>query len=304
MGFLVAPTNLPQIRRVMQVCSCLWGGLYNPIIPVCRELPEKWIEPHFANPTGEELAKGYIDFFEPDVFVESEPGLAAHAGVGDAMLTYGKPRVVPLESFFEAQEREQPTVPFGLNILDRYQDLYDREFQFVRRHDQPVAIFERGTIHDAFVEAAFGGFPVGGFLAPLTEAYRRAFDPLQVSPSGESWTHILREGYATPLVFTRHDIKRDPDAYGEPTLFVADPNSPIDLIDLWNLRQFTAYVLAVNADWIGQGREFIREFIASTHRPIPGNPNGVMIQTTVQFGRSFSEERAMEVAMDLLRWVA
>ena len=300
MGFLVAPTNLPQIRRVMQVCSCLWGGLYNPIIPVCRELPEKWIEPHFANPTGEELAKGYIDFFEPDVFVESEPGLAAHAGVGDAMLTYGKPRVVPLESFFEAQEREQPTVPFGLNILDRYQDLYDREFQFVRRHDQPVAIFERGTIHDAFVEAAFGGFPVGGFLAPLTEAYRRAFDPLQVSPSGESWTHILREGYATPLVFTRHDIKRDPDAYGEPTLFVADPNSPIDLIDLWNLRQFTAYVLAVNADWIGQGREFIREFIASTHRPIPGNPNGVMIQTTVQFGRSFSEERAMEVAMDLL----
>ena len=99
------------------------------------------------------------------------------------MLTYGKPRVVPLESFFEAQEREQPRVPFGLNILDRYQDLYDRDFQFVRRHDQPVAIFDRGTIHDAFVEAAFGGFPAGGFLSPLTEAYRRRSIRFRLAPA-------------------------------------------------------------------------------------------------------------------------
>lgn len=299
-GFLVAPTNLPEIRRIMQVCSCLWGGVYNPIIPVCRELPEKWIEPHFGNPTGEDLAKGYIDFFEPDVFVESEPGLAAHAGVGDAVLTYGKPRVVPLGSFFEAREREQAKVPFGLIILDRYQELYDREFQFVRRRDQPVALFDKGTIHDAFVEAAFGGFPMDGFLLPLTQAYREAFDPLRLSPSAENWTKVIRERCATPLRFTRHDIKRDHDDYGETTLFVVDPNSSIDLIDLWNLRQFMSSVLPVNVDWISQGRDFIRELITSNYRPLPHNLNGVMISTTVQFGRSFSEEHAKEIVIGLL----
>jgi hypothetical protein len=299
-GFLVEPTNLPEIRRIMQVCSCLWGGVYNPIIPVSRELPEKWVEPHFSSPTGEELAKGYIDFFEPDVFVESEPGLAAHAGVGDALLTYGKPRVVPLASFFDAPDREQAKVPFGLIILDRYQDLYDREFQFVRRHDQPVAMFERGTIHDAFIEAAFGGFPVEGFLSPLAEAYRRAFDPLLLSASGENWTRVIRERRATPLRFTRYDITPDPEGFGEPTLFIADPNSSIDLIDLWNLRQFTRNVLPINADWIDQERDLIRELVTSTYRPLPRNPNGVMIQTTVQFGRSFSEEQAKEIVMGLL----
>src|SRR5713226_5118577 len=88
LGFLVAPTNMPETRRIMQVCSCLWGGIYNPIIPVCNELPDKWRKPPFRDPTGEELAKGYVDFFEPDVFVESEPGLASLAGVADIVLSY------------------------------------------------------------------------------------------------------------------------------------------------------------------------------------------------------------------------
>lgn len=299
-GFLVAPTNLQEIRRIMQVCSCIWGGVYNPIIPVCGELPEKWRERHFPNPTGEELAKGYIDFFEPDVFVESEPGLAARAGVADAVPNYGRPRVVSLQDFFGARHRDQARVPFGLIILDRYQDLYDRAFQFVRRHDHPVALFDRGTIHDAFVDAAFGGFPTDGFLSALAQAYLKAFDPLRLSPNSENWIRVIRERCATPLRFTRDDIKRDYDGYGETTLFIVDPKSSIDLVDLWNLRQFMTAVLPVNVEWIGEERDFIRELITSNYRPLPGNPNGVMISTTVQFGRSFSEEQAKEIVVSLL----
>src|ERR1700733_918077 len=126
-GFLVRPSSMEQLRRVMQVCACLWGGVFNPIIPVSNELPESWRDHLLLNPTGAELAKGYIKFFEPDVFVESEPGLAALAGVGDEILTYGKPRVVPLDAFFESENR--PKIPFGLNIFDIYKDRYEREFQ-------------------------------------------------------------------------------------------------------------------------------------------------------------------------------
>jgi hypothetical protein len=41
-----------------------------------------------------------------------------------------------------------------------------------------------------------------------------------------------------------------------------------------------------------ESRDFLAEFIRTNHRPLPGNPNGVMIQTTIQFGRSISEDRA------------
>src|ERR1700730_18057955 len=143
-GFLVEPTNMPQIRRVMQVCSCLWGGAYNPIIPVCGELPERWKDSLLRSPTGDEILNGYLDFFEPDVYVESEHGLAVRAGIGDSSLNYGKPRVVPLEAFFEPMQGYQTRIPFGLSISDLYQDLYDREFKFVRRHDSRVGLFETG----------------------------------------------------------------------------------------------------------------------------------------------------------------
>ena len=284
----------------MQICSCLWGGIYSPIIPVCSELPEKWRQPPFRDPTGEELAKGYVDFFEPDVFVETEPGLAARAGVGDVILSYGKPRLVSLQAFFESGQRERAQIPFGLSVLDLYQDLYDRHFQFVRRHDERAVLFESGTTHDSFVEAAFGGFPTDGFLAAFSGAYCEAFDPLRLLPSAENWIKVIKENCATPLRFATHGLKRDHDGYGEPTLFVVDPNSAIDLIDLWNLRQFTRNVLPVNIDWVTEARDFIRKFINATYRPLPGNSHGVMIEATVQFGRSFSEERSKEIVIGLL----
>jgi hypothetical protein len=56
-GFLVSPTNMAQIRRIMQVCSCLWGGAYNAIIPVCDDIPEQWRRLPFDNPTGGELTR-------------------------------------------------------------------------------------------------------------------------------------------------------------------------------------------------------------------------------------------------------
>jgi hypothetical protein len=33
-GFLVHPADLASVRRIMRACTCLWGGVYNPIIPV------------------------------------------------------------------------------------------------------------------------------------------------------------------------------------------------------------------------------------------------------------------------------
>jgi hypothetical protein len=111
-------------------------------------------------------------------------------------------------------------------------------------------------------------------------------------PSAENWIKVIKEGFRLPLHFTREALKRDPDGWSQPTLFVVDPASPLDLIDLWNVRQFHPQILAVNIAWMREAKEFVTEFVKINHRPLPGNPHGVMIRTTVQFGRSISEERA------------
>ena len=177
----------------MQACSCLWGGIYNPIIPVCDDVPEQWRKPPFDNPTAAELTKGYLNFFEPDVFVESESGPAARAQIENMDLDFGHQRSVSLDAFFETAQDRRKEVPLGINIFALYQDLYDREFKFVRRHDQRVALLEKTATYGAFVEAAFGGFPEQGFLSAIAQAYVDAFNPLQLAANAENWTKVIKE---------------------------------------------------------------------------------------------------------------
>ena len=177
-----------------------------------------------------------------------------------------------LDAFFDSLEPRrsgQPRVPFGLTVFDVYQELYNRQFQFVRRHDSRVVAFESSPEHDAFIEAAFGGFPSRGYLSHLANAYREAFDPLQLQATAEVWIRIAKESYATPLRFTMHTIKRDPDGHSDPIFFIADPSSSLDLIDLWNLRQFAEPVLAISSAWLTEARDSIREFVTANYRPFP-----------------------------------
>lgn len=219
------------------------------------------------------------------------------------MLDYGKPRVVPLDAFFERRDRDKrPAIPFGLSVDDLYQDLFDREFKFVRRQNQQVVLFEKGSTFDAFIEATFGAFPEEGFLSPLAKSYSQAFDPAHLTPTADNWIKVFREGYPTPLTFTKRGIKREPDGYrNDLTLFILNPNSPLDVIDLWNLRQFTPYVVPVNMEWINDTRAYLAEVITANYRPLPGNRYGVMLRTTVQLARSLCNEGAKETIISLCK---
>ena len=292
-GFLVEPHDSASLRRIFQTCTCLWDGVFNPIIPACNTLPDAWKDHHPAlDPSPKDLAKGYVDFFEPDVLVEAQQGLATAVGITVADLDFGHPRVVALDTFFNAGDRRDSDVPFGTNVFYIYKDLYEREFKFVPRQERRVAILAGDSVDASFVEASFGGFPTSGPLAPLSQAYVDAFDPIKLVPSAENWIKVVKEDFRLPLHFTREGLKRDPDGWSEPTLFVVDPSSTLDLIDLWNIRQFHPQILAVNLSWFKESKEFLIEFVKANYRPLPGNPHGVMIRPTIQFGRSISEERA------------
>ena len=65
-GFLVHPADLASVRRIMRACTCLWGGVYNPIIPVFNKPPNEWRSEVYERFKGAAVAKGYVRFFEPD----------------------------------------------------------------------------------------------------------------------------------------------------------------------------------------------------------------------------------------------
>ena len=290
-GFLVRPSDLTNLRSVFKLCSCLWGGYFNPIIPVCRKRPVSWRRDAFSRPTGRELAMGYIRFYEPDVFVETESGLAKTIGIQDDTQNKQYPRVLPLNEFIKVRNDRNPEFAYGLSILNVYREIYRTEYQFVRRQSRFVAIIQGRSSHGAFLDASFGGLPRIESLRHFRTSYDIAFEPEVLTHSPTDWLRLINDRGFTPLTFTKHGLKQR--SYHEFTnsLFVVNPTSPVDLIDFWNLRLMRRNVLAVSSEWLPETSEFLCELIRKNHRPIPGNPNDLKSDTVIELGSSVSTEK-------------
>ena len=79
-GFLVDPLDRAALTDVLHLATCMWGGTFCPLIPVSDRLPDVWRDPmHSEDPS--EVTRGYLQFFEPDLFVETRVGQLHQAGI-------------------------------------------------------------------------------------------------------------------------------------------------------------------------------------------------------------------------------
>lgn len=90
-------------------------------------------------------------------------------------------------------------------------------------------------------------------------------------------------------MISNHDLDVRYEKRDDPTILAFDPHQTVDLIDFWNLRQFRSQVMPINIHWFADFEEVIRKAITRNFRPLPNNKNGVMIMTTVEFGRSITK---------------
>jgi hypothetical protein len=90
-GFLMPPDDLGLVSRVARLSTCLWGGRYNVMIPFFEAGGERWVRPYHAE-GGLNVARGYVNFFEPDTLVESSPGMAERLGWHNENSPLGLPR--------------------------------------------------------------------------------------------------------------------------------------------------------------------------------------------------------------------
>jgi hypothetical protein len=176
-GLLVRPNDRKSILTFMRACTCVWGGMYNPIIPIFKTCPREWkLEPHEPYKASD-ITKGYIRFFEPDVYVEAQTGLLEEAGLGTLREEHTfEPRVIGLDQFVAPQkDRDWAETLFGVDIVDVIFDLYQSEGRFQRRHESLSYIVQPDKI-DGLVEAVFGQYPNNKSTAHIRQNYSDAFD--------------------------------------------------------------------------------------------------------------------------------
>jgi hypothetical protein len=296
-GFPVSPDDVATISRVARLSCCLWGGRYNPIIAFFESGGERWVRYHREG--GLRVARGYIDFFEPDILVESTSGMAEKLGGQGKTFDTGLPRILPLEAFYEKDYRGQTQFAAGIDILKVMQQLYSEEYRYQLRHKVSVVQIDGGT---PFFDVVGGRHPDDEALDYIVDTYQKIFEPEKVAADYNTAQNFIEAQYAGPFWITRHSLNETLGRVGISyrTFYVVDPNIAGDLIDYWNFQLVANDAMPVNLEWLPKHIEFIRERIVETHRPIPGNPFGTKFDTTVHFARSILDQQIRDLSQECL----
>jgi hypothetical protein len=300
-GFLVPPDDLATVSRVARLCCCLWGGRYNSIIPFFEAGGERWVHPYHRE-GGTSVARGYVNFFEPDVLVEAFPGMAEKLGwKAKEHRVLGIPRVVSLDAFYRSDHRGLIEFAAGIDILDVITQLYNDEYKYERRHKMPFALVEDAQ-GNAFFDIVNGRYPGDELLDYIVRAYKQVFDPETLPPTFATAQKIMQEGYAGPIWISRHGTEEWSGRRGisDQTFYILDPTDAGDVIDYWNFRLVERRVIPISLEWLPQQADFIRKRILEVHRPIPGNPFGTQFHTSVQFAGSIPDERLLDLSGEYL----
>lgn len=68
LAFLVDPADRSGVFEAIQLNTFLWGGMFNPIVPVFRRTP-KILRERFQRHSATDISEGLIQAFDPDYIV-------------------------------------------------------------------------------------------------------------------------------------------------------------------------------------------------------------------------------------------
>ena len=246
--------------------------------------------------TGAEITRGYVEFFEPDAFVEAEPDLLEKVGLGsirDKRRIHR--RIMPLQELLTCQRNRtwsEPTI--GLGVIDVLRHIYETERRFELRDKHPAILIKQSGA-TALVEAMFGLYPSDQSSVYITKAYRDVFKPRELDATPETWPEIFIRGAVTPLRVTEYHLEGNRSWHHDPVIFVFDPARSTDLIDLWNMRIEPNPLLPIPLGWWPDLLDEVQKTIVAQHQPLHGNSSGVMNSTTIEFARSIGEAQGKRI---------
>lgn len=287
--FLVRPNDIKSLQRIFEINTCLWGGMYNPIVPYFKRVPNWWEESFKSHYTARKILEYHIEFFEPDFIVESDQDMVN-------FLNVSKDVTLQLDDIIKPPSNRYSYEGYGLNVFELYKYLYQKEFKFVRKHELKIIdVKPEIKKFKNFCSCIFGSFPTSEKLLNIKSGFKRALDPKEVSLNQNKLSSLYSEYFISALNIGCEKVELFHSNRRDPTLFILDAFDSRDLIDYWNLRILEGNVIAIPIQWIEQLSDFCKQFIRKNYRPLPGNPHGVMISTTIQMPRSIPKEEGQKI---------
>lgn len=226
-AFIVSDGDMEAALTAVSLNTAIWGGIYNPIIPV----------------TPEAEREALLTAFDPDEIVDLTGGRLDRPFLERYPL-----RVVTPEHFVDRDRRGRRRLGFGFGILPILREIHEKE---VRQSTDPTrAALVSTTARDgwpeyvSFVFGSFSGLPqldidVVDIFRRALRARDMAFDPANIS---DELTDIV-----SPIDISGHGLRVfSPRAsFSSHIIYIGDHRSWADLVEFWSIRATGRSVLFV-----------------------------------------------------------
>jgi hypothetical protein len=268
LAFLVDPRSTDSLLEAIQINSTLWGGTYNPIIPLYKRTPATWADKPMRAPKADAIVKGYIEAFDPDVLVKCAKELP------DFIPALGLKVVEANKIWASYRETKRMITPsFGVGVFELLNRVFAEHFRYKEKFSVRVVIPKIPDRHDLFWAAFLGQYPKD-IQGDVLEGYRNALDIETVDACPRTLKDLLGGRVLFPRRITHFDleIRGHRDFRKDEFLFFMDAMQSGDIIDYWNLRALGKPVLPVPKQLADDPdlRSIVTDFVNRSHRPHGG----------------------------------
>ena len=289
-AFLVDPRDPKGLRCAIELSTFLWGGTYNPIIPVYQRMPKVW-EPHrgLRVPSSEEVIEGYLDGFDPDIVVPIGACANRVFKIGHRDLVAEQDLIGNISASHSPK--------FGVGFLELLSDFIEKELKFVRNDKLRLVLPKLPREYGLFLASVFGAIPPA--LQELVDSYTAQIPGIHhPTVTLATFTEFLEPLEVFPRRLCTWGLEHRP--IQESQLFVCDAKSPLDIIDYWNLRAAGYQVLPIPIQAVNSHRcqKMARDVINESYQPRRHQPEWFH-RATVQRSRSVSEQAVKDFCESL-----
>lgn len=295
----VIPPESAALHKAIQINSSLWGGAFNPIIPLYRRAPSGWKSYPGEKVSVRNRALGYVRAFDPDILVNCT-GERLPPYLSDTSRTVISWDDI-WEDFFKNEKSQYPRC--GIGIFELLGDIYKEYFEFKHRFPSTVVYPKYPKKQELFWSAA-----IGQLANPIQEDIERTFaEALDIEKpyiDATNYESILKGNVFFPRRITRHRITvegagyRSHEAYG----FYMDADKFLDVVDFWNLRALGRSVIPIPKQFVvvPEFLQLVRNFVRSEYRESRHNPE-ITFGTSIirSFSTTMPELESLSRALNL-----
>lgn len=283
LAFLVNPKDKDSLLKAIEINTFLWGGMFNPIIPTYRRIPQKWEYGPFKNPEAPSVISGYLDNFDPDYVIPMGECSGYPFDVGN------REKIDDISEILAPVE-EDGVPNYGIGLFEVLNYFIERELKFQRRYPLDICIPRFGNRLRPFLSSVFGIFPEN-IDTIFWENFAEVLEAKEINCSASNYAELLNPRKLFLRRMTQFYLESAPSLRGwKQCIFLLDATNSLDVMDYWNLRAIGWNVIPVPKQFtrFEKTKRLILDFIEANYVPHRSNPD-IYHHTTILKSRSISE---------------